>query len=261
MDHELETDLSDAFSRHVSQLPSEAVERICRIDYQPQTRRLSPRVRIGALAGAASTATVVSVVLLSGAAPAFAGWTASPTKPSNAERADANSSCQAQLASLPGAPPGASWSAVVTDVRGPYSLIVFEDVTGIYATCLTGPSLTDVSENATAGSGSRSMVAGDGNSGGYESSRAGSFVFPGSAGIEGMSVANIGTSSSSPYSVTEGQVASDVSGVTLVMNDGSQVQTTTAGGWFLAWWPGSTDPASAEITTPSGTTTQSLSRP
>jgi hypothetical protein len=74
-----------------------------------------------------------------------------------------------------------------------------------------------------------------------------------------------------------GRVGPDVTGVTLVLADGSTVEATVANGWFAAWWPGRwsgnhmvppTDqslsplgqsvPQSVEITTASGTTTQPL---
>lgn len=256
MNEQFETELAAAFGRHLSRIPGEAVERLRRIDYHPRTHRLSPRVTIGALTGAATTATVVSVVLLTGTTPAFAGWTTRPTKPSKAQTAAASSSCETQLASMN--PSSTDWNPVVTDVRGPYSLVVYEDAGGAYATCLTGPSITAVSQN-TAGGGSGSVLSSSGSSGAGQGSSS-SLVFGGSADIEQMSAAHM-NSSSGPYSVAEGQVASDVSAVTLVLSDGSDVQTTTGGGWFVAWWPASEDAASAEITTPSGVTSQSLTAP
>ena len=56
----------------------------------------------------------------------------------------------------------------------------------------------------------------------------------------------------------EGEVSSDVSGVTVVLQDGTDVGTTIGGGWFVAWWPNEEAAVSAEVTTPSGTINQPL---
>ena len=79
-----------------------------------------------------------------------------------------------------------------------------------------------------------------------------------SGGITHMTVAHLDSSSDGPYTLAEGQIQPDVTGVTLVRSDGTDVQATTGGGWFVAWWPGSQDVPSAEVTTPSGTTTEPL---
>ncbi len=43
---------------------------------------------------------------------------------------------------------------------------------------------------------------------------------------------------------------------TLILSDGSQVQTTIQNGWLVAWWPSSAQVTSAQVTTASGTTTE-----
>jgi hypothetical protein len=63
------------------------------------------------------------------------------------------------------------------------------------------------------------------------------------------------------FSILTGQVGAEVTGVTLVLDDGSSIETTVANGWFAAWWPGSPGVRSAAITTASGTTTQRLNTP
>ena len=60
------------------------------------------------------------------------------------------------------------------------------------------------------------------------------------------------------YSLAEGRTGSDVTGVTLTLDDGSGVQATVGNGWFIAWWPGSHDIKSAQLTTPSGVITQTF---
>ena len=49
--------------------------------------------------------------------------------------------------------------------------------------------------------------------------------------------------------------------MTLVLNDGTRIETTVAHGWFAAWWPGGVAVRSAAITTSSGTTKQPLNTP
>src|ERR1017187_6584308 len=118
MNHQLEDDLREAFALHASGRPTEVGERLRRIDYHPRTSRISPRLTVGALAGAAATtAAVVSVLLPEGDTAAFAGWAASPTQAVSGQTATASSICQAQLAALPNTPPGSGWSAVTTDVQ------------------------------------------------------------------------------------------------------------------------------------------------
>ncbi len=61
---------------------------------------------------------------------------------------------------------------------------------------------------------------------------------------------------SDAYSFVEGHAGAGVTAATLILSDGSQVQTTVQNGWLVAWWPGSAAVTSAEVTTASGTTTQ-----
>jgi hypothetical protein len=62
--------------------------------------------------------------------------------------------------------------------------------------------------------------------------------------------------------VLDGRVDADVTSVTLLLDDGSGVQTTVDDGWFAAWWPGSPGAIrSAEIATAAGTTTEQLNVP
>jgi hypothetical protein len=264
MTEQLEADLSEALSLYASGIPSDVGARLRAIDYRPRTSRISPRLTVGALAGAAVTAgTVISAVLLGGASPAFAGWTASPTAASASQTTSADASCQAQLASLAalsGSADGTGWTVVATDVRGPFTLIVYQDGSSD-ATCLTGPSLTAVSSSS--GSGGSESVSGSasGTGHGSASSSISRVAGSGSDGIEQATVAHLDSTSDGAYTVVDGQVDADVTGVTLVRSDGEDIQTTTGSGWFVAWWPGTLDATSAEITTASGVTTEPLSTP
>jgi hypothetical protein len=73
-----------------------------------------------------------------------------------------------------------------------------------------------------------------------------------------MTVAHLDNGSNGAYTLAEGQIQPSVTGVTLARSDGSDVQASTGGGWFVAWWPGAQDVTSAEITTPSGVSNEPL---
>ena len=46
--------------------------------------------------------------------------------------------------------------------------------------------------------------------------------------------------------LTVGRVGTDVTGVTLVLGDGTSVQATVTNGWYAAWWPGNGAPDSRD---------------
>jgi hypothetical protein len=259
MNQLLDSDLKEAFASQASRIPPDAVAHLRGIDYRPRTSRLSPRLTVGTLAGGGAVAgAVISVVLVGGAQPAFAGWSASPTPGSAGQTATADATCQAQLAAAPAAPGstgGSDWNAVTTDVRGPFTVVVYQDG-ATDATCFTGPSLTILARSA-AGGASMSVAGSESGGGAAHSS---SIVVSGnvSGGIEHMTVAHMDSTSAGPYTLVEGQVDPAVTGVTLVRSDGEDVEASTGGDWFVAWWPGSQGVTSAEITTANGVTTEPL---
>jgi hypothetical protein len=265
MTRNLETELNEAFSALAAEIPPDAGRRLRAIDYRPRTFHLSPRLTVGTLGGVAAVAgTVVSVAVLGGAQPAFAGWSAAPTLPSSTQSAAAQSACQAQLAAtagLSGSPTAVGWNPVITDVRGPFSVVIYQDG-GANATCFTGPTFTVVSRS----SGSRNvggeafMSSSRTESGELGAASSGSTMVNGSesSDIPHMSVTHLDSSIDGPYTLVEGQIVSGVTNVTLVRSDGSDVQASSGNGWFVAWWPGSQDVTSAQITTPSGVSSQSL---
>ncbi len=260
MNDHFEADLKEAFTRYAAGVPAESVDHLRRIDYHPRTSRVSPRLTVGAVAGATATAgAIVSVVVLGGAPAAFAGWRPSPT-PSARETAAVGASCQTQLSRSPTLPgtAGGAWQPVVSDVRGPFTMTIYQDGTAT-ATCLSGPSFTFVNQSADRGrsaGGSMSMSGtAQGSGQGASSSMIGG---NGSGAIPHFGVAHVTSSSQGPYTFVEGQVAAGVIGVTLVRSDGDHVEATTADGWFVAWWPGSQGVTSAEVTTAGGATTQPM---
>ncbi len=231
-------------------------------NYRVRSRRLSPLLTIGGLASGATAGAIAAVVLVGGAQPAFAGWTATPTTPSTAQSTATADSCQSSLTNAPSMSgvQSASWQPVVTDVRGPFTVVLYDQGTA-YATCFTGPDFTLINRNTS----SAGMASVSGNSVGQSSGALGGRSVVGIQLLSGgdvnhVEVSHLDSSTDGPYTLVDGQVDADVSAVTLELSDGSSVQTSIEDGWVLAWWPGDQDVTSAQVTTASGTTTQPLTQ-
>lgn len=251
MTDQLGADLRQAFALRAAEVPTDAVERLRRVDYRLRTRRRWP-LAVSCLGAASGTAAIVSVVVLGGPLTAFAGWSATPTNPTAVQTAATQSDCQA---SLSGALAQGSWSQVATDVRGPYTMVVYESGTSL-ASCLTGPSFTTVqAESLTAANGGMMVSA----SGAHPPTPASSAVRLLSGGdIEQLAVGHFAQAQNDPYTLVEGRPGPTVSAVTLVLSNGQDVTATTGSGWLVAWWPGGEDVTAARITSASGTTTDPL---
>lgn len=245
-----------------AEVPTDAVERLRRVDYRPRTRRRWP-LTISALGATSGTAAIVSVVVLGGSQAAFAGWSATPTTPTAAQSAATQDDCPASLAAMPGGSDQSSWSPVATDVRGPYTVAIYQAASS-YATCFTGPFFNFASINSTDGgmavSGS-SSGSGSGTAGPPSSASTSTGVQSPGGGIEQLTVSHLSQAGNGPYTLAEGRLDSTVSAVTLVLTDGQDVTATTVNGWFIAWWPSSQDAASAQITSATGTATEPLENP
>ena len=234
------------------------------LDRRRGRRRTKKRmVRIG-VPGLAVSLGLSLTLVLAGTQEAFAGWSPSPTLASAGQTSSADATCQAQLAASPppstGGATAPGWNVVTTDVRGPFTLVIYQNGTA-GATCLTGPSITVVSQD-TASGGSVSVSRSASVSGGRSGSgviRAWSMLRSASSGsVEHMTLAHFASTDQGPFTVVQGQVDAGVTGVSLVLSDGEHVQASTGHGWFVAWWPGLLDATSVEITTASGVTTQTL---
>jgi hypothetical protein len=264
----LEDQLSNALTHRAASVPRVAFERVLCADYHPRRQRLAVPVAVGAgaTAGAATVGTVLAVVL-GGAAPAYAGWSPAPTAAATtAPSPQADQSCLDALPS--GQPDGVgalgsgSWQTVVTDVRGPFTVALFQDA-GAYAACFTSSSFTEVTQvwdngGSAAGSAAngtiRSLLAG-GPTGGLSTGTVGGTI---SGDLQNVVQMHLATSADGPYSLVDGRVASGVTAVTLVLDNGQDVVTTVADGWLIAWWPGDNAATSAQVTNASGTTTETL---
>jgi hypothetical protein len=232
MNDQLETDLRDAMQARAAQVPAAATVRLTRVDYRPRTGRLRPPVAIGAVASAAAAAGGLAVILSlgAGASNAFAGWSAKPTLPAPGQLAGARTSCEQSQSPIAGLP------LQLSDTRGPFTFSIYADST-TSATCIKGPSFTVVSGSMS------------------------SYPVTVPAGHILMDSSHATDRAGAAYSVAEGRTGSDVTGVTLTLDDGTTVQATVGNGWFVAWWPGSQVVKSAELATSSGSTTQTFDLP
>ena len=276
----LEQELSDALAQRAASVPRESTERLRCVDYHPRRRLLAVPVAVGAGAAAsAATAGTVLAVVLGGAAPAYAGWSATPTASAPPSAAP---DCISTLSNAPSGPTGTSgtggtggtssgtgaWQTLLTDVRGPFTITLLQNGTS-YATCFTGPSFTEVNRITSASNGSGGVQSGtlsvnsqpaNGGVSGPQAGGVGSIVR-----LEGTSSGDLNqvlqnhltTTSDGPYTFIDGRVANGVTGVTMVLDDGQNIVATVADGWFVAWWPGDTaDATSAQVTKASGTTSE-----
>jgi hypothetical protein len=273
----LEEQLSSALAQRAASVPLTATERVRSVDYHPRHRRLAVPVAVGTGA-AASVATVGTVlaVVLGGATPAYAGWTPAPTAPSTASPASPASaaspspqSSQSCQTALPSDQPGGgkigsgSWQPVLSDERGPFTVVLFQNA-GAYAACFTSASFTEITQvaadsssatNAQTANGTVHTSGPGGPGGGMSSVSVGGTS---SGDISNFVQTHLSTTADGPYTLVEGRVASGVTSVTLVLDNGQDVVATVADGWLVAWWPGDNAATSAQVTNASGTSTEAL---
>ncbi|MCL2419200.1 MAG: hypothetical protein FWD04_07900 [Conexibacteraceae bacterium] len=221
MPDQLEEHLRDAFSYRAAQLDPDSIARLSAIDYRPRRRRIRRAPAFGALGltGAAAAAAGVIVALGSSAAPAFAGWQATPTKPAPSQVSRAIQNCGQNMG-----------SPVLTDSRGPYTAAIYDNG-NTSSVCLggNGISMSSTSTSATPVS-----------------------VAPGQIQAGGGGQRD---SAGNALTLADGHIGAGVTAVTIDLSDGSSVQATVSNGWYMAWWPGSVTAAKAEVTTASGTNT------
>jgi hypothetical protein len=252
MVNQLEAELRDALAERAHQVPPSAGLRLRQRDYRPRTGRVRPRLALGALATSAGTAGLAVAIVGPGASNAFAGWASAPTSAPDTQISAARTACAAQVAGRR-AGPGFS-QPVLSDTRGPFTVLIFQK--GAASTsCITGPDFTAVTTSA--GDSASGAVTGAYGSAGPTAGPTGLAVVglaaphagatrPGTVNLAGT---QLRTPGGQPYALAEGHVGTGVTGVTLVLSDGTRVTATTANGWFAAWWPGTHDAMSAEVTT------------
>ena len=227
----------------------------------------TPRAtRRWATVGVATIAIGLGVFVLgsTGGAPpnAFAGWTATPTAPASGETAGAVEHCTAQLAGAAGPQssiPAVGWKPVLTDTRGPFTAVILQSASAS-ATCFNGPSLTSIMTSSTQGSGASEHVLGMGSASGAPPSSVSVMGLGGSGSgpISTASLSHLTTSGGQPYTFLQGQGVAGVTGVAVVLSDGTNVQASVGDGSFVAWWPGSANATSARVASAAGVITQQL---
>jgi hypothetical protein len=217
----LERNIRETLSTRAAEIDPAAIARLRAIDYHPRRRWVPAVPALAALGvGASAAAAVLAVTLGSSAAPAFAGWSPTPTSPAAGQLAAAQQACSANL----GTP-------VLTDTRGPYTVSIYADATSSHL-CLQGGSLSIASAN---------------------SGPAQADVAPGQVQLFGSGIQN---SSGQALTLVDGRIGAGVTSVTIDRSDGGSVQATVSGGWYLAWWPGTARATTANVTTAAGGLTQ-----
>ncbi len=188
-------------------------------------RRLA--VRVSGIAAVCAGGVLAAVLSLVGAAStAFAGWTPQPTKATAAQLATTEAYCERNVP-WPGLP------LKLVDARGPFTWMVYSDGSS-NAFCTTGPSFRN-------------------GSGWQTSSR---FTVP--AGRLFLWTDHVSADSGQPYGSMIAQAGAGVTAARITLDNGAQVAATVENGWAVAWWPGAYHVASARLTTPSGTHTQTF---
>lgn len=216
----LEHDLRQALLDRAARITPEATARLRAVDYHPRAHRLPSRPVLGAVGLSAAAAAGAAALLGSSAAPAFAGWSASPTAPLPGQLAAAQQRCGRGQ----GVP-------VLTDIRGPYTSSIYANG----STCLEGNGIT-ISASANAG---RSAIP---------------------AGQIALNGAGQAQADGHALTMVDGRIGARVRSVTITRSNGSSVRATVEHGWYLAWWPGTAGALTAIVTTSTGTSTQSFPR-
>jgi hypothetical protein len=177
---------------------------------------------------AVSVAGVLAAVLSlsGGASNAFAGWTPQPTAPTAAQLAAAKAYCARNV-------PTSGLPLKVVDTRGPFAILVYSDG-GSNDFCTVGPSF----RNASGWSTSPPVTVPSGRL----------FLWDD----------HVATIEGEPYGTMIARAADDVTAANITLDNGTGVTATVENGWAVAWWPGAHHLASAQLTTPSGTQTQTF---
>jgi hypothetical protein len=233
-----EADLRFVFRERADDVSFHAVGRVTAIDYRPRSHSTGAQVAMGAVVAVAIAAAANTALGGVGPAtkPALASWSATPTRPASGQLSSADKACVQAETDLSKSSAGGSvfagsegnWTPVLDDVRGTSTLVILTAPTttaSAEAECLTGPGLNpDVVTSASAP---------------VPTAAPGTISEP--------------TSGGAPSSTSLGGAAgAGVTGVTIILADGTDVTATVANGVYAAWWPGDSAPVSEIVTTASG---------
>lgn len=230
----------------------------------PSPRRKRRFVLTGASAGAVAVAASLVGLLVPWSTPAFAGWSAQPTTPTSGQLSAAEAACASlatNLANVPGSTAPSTLPPVsLSDVRGPYSLLVY--ATTNPDLCVLGNGYSSLHEAGQAAIGMSSTVA-NGNTGSNGNTVVHQFSSteniatnpsstPPGPDAAAVDISNTTVDNGQYFWVIEGRVGSQVTGATVLLHDGSSVVATVSNGLFAAWWPGQDGVSSIQVTTTAG---------
>jgi hypothetical protein len=220
----LETDLRAALHERAARV--HASPDLLTADYHPRTRRGRTPVAIAGGLAAAAAALAAVLSLGGGASSAFAGWTARPATPNPAQLAAAEAYCHKNV-------PYQGVPLKLAERRGPFTFLIYSnDSENDF--CTTGPSFRNAS---------------------------GWRVSPPATGPAGrlhLWAEHTATAGRHAYTLLIARAGADVSAARLTVQGGTEVTATVRNGWAVAWWPGSGYVTRAQLTTPSGTRTQTF---
>ncbi len=257
----LEEELISALRGRAAALPIDASEMLRSIDYHPRHHRRAAPAVLGATAVGAAAAGTALVVALGGAAPAYAGWSAAPTAASPSPSSQAGQSCLGALHfdQPVGVELGSgAWQPLLTDVRGPFTVALYQNDSA-YMSCFTSSSFTQVTQVSSDGGTSNGMLKVSGSGSGSPAQGLSTVTVGGTTSGDLQSVVQSHlTTADGPYTLVDGRVASGVTGVSLLLDNGQDVVATVADGWLLAWWPSDATATSSQVTNASGTTSETL---
>jgi hypothetical protein len=223
---QLETDLREALHERAARVHARPA--LLAADYHPRTARWRPPLAIGGGLTAATGALIAALSLAGGASSAFAGWTRQPTAPTRDQLAAAETYCTQNV-------PDKGLPLKLADTRGPFTFEIYSDGTS-NDFCTSGPSF----QNASGWSTSPPVTP--------------------PAGRLFLWSDHSTTDSGQPYTFMIASAGDGVSAANLTLDDGSAVTATVESGWVVAWWPGAQHLAAAQLTTPSGTRTQTFAK-
>lgn len=244
---DFETDLRLAFGTKAHEIERVCLDRVRNADYQRRARdvRILPVVSVASAAVAAAILVVV-FALSSGTAPAFAGWTAVPSTPTEQTVAIARKACGNVPASR----------VIVSEQRGPYTALVYEHSASPWQCVTRGRhGLIDLSTEYPADlyihvptskitiPSVKRVPVGPGIAELAELYRQENRVPTNQSkfNAELRAVSKV-LGGRDAVTVTAGVAGAGVTAVVIRLADGRRVSATVHGGWYTAWWPGASLP-------------------
>ncbi len=184
-----------------------------------------------------------------------------PTAASPSPSSQADQSCLGALSSdqpAGGELSSGPWQPLLTDVRGPFTVALYQNASA-YMGCFTSSSFTQVTLVSSDGGTSNGVlkISGSGSGSPVQGLSRVSVSGTTSGDLQNVVQSHLSTADG-PYTLVDGRVASGVTGVTLVLDNGQDVVATVADGWLLAWWPSDAAATSSHVTNASGTTSETL---